>query len=281
MQKLTFTNIRGQSIELNSIPPYILTKVEGLGDVSAENQTQKAPFQDGTTYINTMLGERFIALEVSITQTGATISEARKTFASIFNPKLGPGSLQYVHGSVVKEIEAIPEHVPVFPSGSKNRSIDFQTALISLKCPNPFWQSINIETTEMAYVRGGFKLPFHLPVRFATRGYRRKVVNQGDVPTPVTLKFYGPADNPVITNVTTGKFIKVNRSLLENDELEISTELGNKYARINGVNAFNYIDLESEFWQLEQGENILSFTSNNDSTLTKVVVNWKNRHVGV
>ena len=98
--------------------------------------------------------------------------------------------------------------------------------------------------------------------------------------TPVEIEFTGPAINPTVTNLTTGELMKVNRLLDANDVLEISTAFGDKYVKINGQNAFHYIDLDSTFWQLQPGDNILSYTSNNDSINTKVIVKWKNRYVG-
>ncbi|MEJ1731230.1 phage tail family protein, partial [Escherichia coli] len=67
----------------------------------------------------------------------------------------------------------------------------------------------------------------------------------------------------------------------EEDVLTVSTTFGEKYVRINGENAFHYIDLDSTFWQLVPGENILSYASNNDSINTKVIVKWKNRYIGL
>jgi hypothetical protein len=63
--------------------------------------------------------------------------------------------------------------------------------------------------------------------------------------------------------------------------LTISTEFGRKYVKINGENAFHYIDLDSSFWSLVPGENILSYKSNNDSINTKVKVTWKNRYLDI
>ena len=99
--------------------------------------------------------------------------------------------------------------------------------------------------------------------------------------TPVEIEFKGPAVNPTVSNLTTGEFIKVNRELGEEDVLTISTAFGRKYVRVNGKNAFHYIDLNSVFWSLAPGENILSYQSNNDSIKTRVTVKWKNRYVGI
>ncbi len=51
----------------------------------------------------------------------------------------------------------------------------------------------------------------------------------------------------------------------------------------NGVqtNVFNWIDLESSFFQLQVGDNELEYNSNNDSTKSRVIISYKNRYVGV
>jgi len=122
---------------------------------------------------------------------------------------------------------------------------------------------------------GGLKFGLSLPTSFSSRGFKRKANNEGDVETPVLIEFKGPAVNP------TGEYIKIKRDLGEQDVLTLSTEFGQKYVRINGENAFHYIDLASTFWQLKPGENILSYSSNNDSINTRVAVRWKNRYLGV
>jgi hypothetical protein len=51
--------------------------------------------------------------------------------------------------------------------------------------------------------------------------------------------------------------------------------------RINGENAFHYIDLTTTFWSLVPGENILSYESNDDSVKTKVAIKWKDKFTGI
>ena len=138
----------------------------------------------------------------------------------------------------------------------------------------------------MAYLMGGLKFPLRLPTIFAHRGYQRVFENVGDVPTPVQIEFKGPAQNPTIFNRTTGEFIAVNRELGPDDILFIDTAFGQKRVEIqraNGEseNAFNYIDLASSFFQLELGDNLIEYSSNNDSTLTRVRVSYRNRYVGI
>ena len=287
MQRIIFTNSRGQSVELKSSAPFLLQSIDGLGDVDADIQTQKAPFQDGSTYIDSVLQERAISLEIAILATDkASLLQKRQFLASVFNPKLGKGILRYENGTTVREIEAVPDGVPTFPSGKGNRGPTFQKAIVNLLCTEPFWLDSFYTSKQMSFLMGGLSFPLFLGSRFSQRSFKRILQNTGDVPTPVNITFYGPAVNPIIKNNTTGEFIRVNRELGENDKLIIDTTFGKKSVVIedeNGVqtNVFNWIDLESSFFQLQVGDNELEYNSNNDSTKSRVIISYKNRYLSV
>jgi len=287
MQRIIFTSAKGKSVELKSSAPFLLQSVDGLGDVNADIQTQKAPFQDGSTYIDSVLQERAISLEIAILATDkASLLQKRQFLASVFNPKLGKGVLRYENGETIREIEAIPDSVPVFPSGQDNRGPIFQNALVNLLCPEPFWLDEFSTSEKMSYILGGLSFPLQLGTSFAYRGFKKILHNQGDVETPVTIEFYGPATNPVVWNRTTNEFIKVNRTLVETDKLVITTDFGNKSVTIENAdgttsNVFNWIDLESTFWQLVPGDNIIEYGSDSDATKSRVIVSYKNRYLSV
>jgi Phage tail protein len=287
MQRIIFTNARGQSVELKSSAPFLLQSIDGLGDVDADIQTQKAPFQDGSTYIDSVLQERVISLQVTILADDTpTLLRHRQFLSSVFNPKLGKGILRYENDYMVREIEAVPDKVPVFPSGRENRGPLFQKALVNLLCPEPFWLDKFSKSEKMSYILGGLSFPLRLGTSFAQRGYKKVLYNKGDVPTPVTIEFYGPATNPIVWNRTTGEFIKVNRTLAETDKLVITTAFGNKSVMIENndgttTNVFNWIDLESTFWQLVPGKNIIEFGSDSDSAKSRIVISYRNRYLSI
>ncbi len=279
MDKIIITNQSDESIILGNMAPYFLQILDGMGDVPVTIESQKAPKQDGSTYIDSTLENRAITIEGMIVTkyNPDAIKEARRKMQKVLNPKLGLVTLT-CQG---KEIKAIAETTPIFPDGQGNKGLYYQKYLIYLLCHNPFWLEPFYESREMSYIMGGLSFNLTLPTSFSSRGFRRKATNDGDVSTPVEIEFKGPAINPTVTNETTGEFILVNRELGEGDVLTVSTTFGEKYVRINGENAFHYIDLDSTFWQLVPGENILSYASNNDSINTKVTVRWKNRYIGL
>ncbi|MEK4228971.1 phage tail family protein [Solibacillus sp. FSL H8-0538] len=284
-EKIIFINARGQSIELSNRRPFLLESVEGKGDVGADIQMQTAPFQDGSTFVDSLLQPRALSLKVAIlADDNDTLLVQRQHLATVLNPKLGLGMLIYENGNTIKEIQAIPESVPIFPTGRENKLFRLQRAMVNLLCPSPFWEDINRENYKLEDFVGNFRFSFRFPVRFSTRGDSRILVNKGDVPTPIRVEFRGPVTNPKITNLTTGEFIRVNRAIPEGYKLILDTSFGNKRVEIIGPddivqNAFHYIDLASTFFSLDVGENRFSFIT--DGGNPEVYVEYKHRYLSV
>jgi phage-related protein len=287
MQKLTFTNERGQTVELGGAP-FILSKIDGLGDVDATLQLQKAPSQHGSTYTGSVLSERTISLEVTITGFDREdISVKRELLSSVFNPTI-KGLVKFENGRVTRWIEAVSEHVPIFPSGIENRTYHFQKSMISLMCPSPFWLTEEM-VDQLVVWEGGLEFPLELPTFFAQQSESKAkiVANEGDVQTPVMITFNGPATAPIrIENQTTGEFVEVNQSLLAGERMEISTAFGQKrvtkvLADGTRLNAFHFISLDSTFFQLQPGNNLLAYSTGMDYEQASVIVSWRNRHLSV
>lgn len=279
MKKITFINSKGQSVELGNHAPYVLNTVEGIGGVKTDIQTQKSPFQDGESYINNSLEARNLSLEVTvIAKTEDEMIVNRKKLLQVFNPKQGQGTLICNVGNTTRKITAISELAPTFSQKFTNA----QKTLLQLYCAVPFWTDEIESNEEIITWIGGLRFPLILPTTFSLAGSKKiNIVNTGDVETPVKFEFKGPATNPRITNLTTGEYIQINRTLLPEDLLVVTTDFGNKRVEINGVNVFNWIDLGSTFWQLQPGDNIIEYTSDDATESAQVKVTYSNRYIGV
>lgn len=282
MKRVIYTNKRGESVVLGETAPYILTKIEGTGAAQANLQTQKAPYQDGVTHLDTTLEPRTLILEIMVLAENAEEMQARRRrLTQVLNPKLGPGTVRYGYGGKEWEIEAVPELAPAFPDGGDFEDT-MQPGLISLLCPSPFWLDTYTESEEIVTWIGGLRFPWRLPSRFAMKGPKIiNLVNQGDVETPVRIEFRGPATNPRVTNQTSGEYIQVNRELLHGDLLVIATDFGAKRVEINGQNVFNWIDLGSSFWQLQVGDNVIEYSSDDPVEAATGSISYRTRYVGV
>lgn len=251
-----------------------LVSVEGLGDVQADIQTQSAPFQDGSAYIDAILTERYVSVEFVIDGIDyADVRRQRTEIAQAFNPKLGLGTLRYISGSTMREISAIAETVPFYPDRDA-RGERWQRGTLTLVCPNPYWRSARID--ELPTFEPLFKFPFEGVFQMGIRRDRRIIQNDGDASSPMHIEFFGPALNPTITNTVTGEYLKVNREISEGEYMRIDTSDGNKSVVLVGAdgvehNVFNWIDLGSTFLKLAVGDNILAYSS--DDSIGTAVVN--------
>jgi hypothetical protein len=282
LQKITFINSRGDTIVIGYHHPFFLSKIEGLGDVDLDIQTQKAPYQDGSTYTGATLSERHIPIEVAILED---LQANRQILSKIFNPKLGEGLLIYENDLVRREIKAIPEHVPKFPDVRPRIT---QKTIIDLFCPSPYWLTEE-KVDQLVVWDGGLEFPLQMPTEFAKQSESKAkiLLNEGDVATPIFIVFHGPATAPIkIINKTTGEFIEVNQSLMVGERLEINTAFGQKrvnkvLANGNVMNAFHNISLDSIFFQLEHGNNLIDYSSGADYERAGVTITWRNRYLAV
>ena len=289
-EKLIYENSKGQSIQLGNEKPFILVNVAGTGNTDVDVQTQKAPRQDGSTYIDSLMEPRDISITALIlAENQKVLFQKRAELQSVFNPKLPPGKLIYDYGDNRKEIEATVSSTPAFLPGEERTSIS-QLVQIELTCPLPFWLSELTQEEPMAAFVGMFMFPLEIPeeegVEIGAQGEQRIIENKGDVSAPVKIEFRGPALNPRIQNNTTGEFIQVNQELQSGESLHINTAFGKKRVEIEDeegdrTNAFNWIDLDSAFWQLEPGENELEYSADTGQDDATVTIRWRERFVGV
>lgn len=284
MQKIIYTNSRGESVTLGTKRPYILSSIDGTGGIETDIQMQKSPYQDGNTHIDTLLESRSLNFDVTIVASdNKRLNEHRRKLSSVFNPKLR-GELKYIRGNAEKSIECVVDLAPVFVEGKENNGATFQRCTLSLVAPNPYWQSDRID--EEPTFEPLFTFPFEGEFEMGLQRDERIIVNDGDAPAPLHIEFYGPAVNPVITNETTGEFIKVNRTLNEGEFMRIDTTDGMKkveFVSPDGdiTNVFGWIDLESSFFKLVTGENQITYSADSDIQGAVVNISYKKLYVGV
>lgn len=286
--KFVYTNENKESVSISRTGTFRIIDIDGISKVDSDVQTVKSAYQDGSTHIDSLLDVRYITLEIGIfAETEAQIYTHRRTLSRVFNPKMRGGMLlcEFVNGK--REIGAVPEASVHFPTG--DNSPKFQRAIIELVCPDPYWLSLESQTKPMANWLGGLKFPlsFHKrSLKFAERGTSVFLNNDGDVSSPVEILFKGKALNPIVINKTTGEFIRVNRELSATDTLVISTGFGDKRVEIENAegvrtNVFNWLDLNSSFFQLIVGTNEIEYKSDSELEQSTVQIKWRNRYLSI
>lgn len=303
-RKLIYVNALGKSVTFNDYGLYIALVIEGLGEIPVQNEVQKAPAQDGATWLDAVFETRMVTVEGVInTKLGRDeIYRLRAELASILNPKLGNGTLTYYAGGYsVRMLRKAQPSLPSYPQREGNE----QMFLVRFEGVDPYWYQTTYNVEELGGWEGGFEFPmvagvetgFVFPmvagvesgIEFERRSASAEMYlhNIGDYFTPIEIWAKGTMAQAQITNQTTGEFIRVNRAIDANEELYICTRRGDKKVLLTNLdtglvtNAFGYLDRASTFWQLQVGANLVSYDATGSGIGTKVRVRYQNRFVGV
>ncbi|QKS71900.1 phage tail family protein [Paenalkalicoccus suaedae] len=285
-RKIYLTTSRGK-IELSSSSLYILETIEGADSAPKENTLTRSPRQDGAYKTASHYEPRYMVFQGAIkTKEALSIAEKRKFLQNILSTN--EIEVEYVDATGAYFIDATLDGEGItFPP----RQGGWQYFFIYTVSPDPFWRSDSLVTEptfeplfefvfeDEGEEDGSFEMGLQRD--------ERVVINDGDVGAPVLIEFHGPAENPRIENVTTGKFLQVNQSLGINEIMRIETTFGKKSVKfIDDTNeeerdVLNWIDPQSEFWILKPGENEIVYTADSDIQGAIVDIYYFKRYVGV
>lgn len=273
----------GQTIEIGKNLEYrLLEKPTGIESSEYTIETENNNQYDGDTVLNKRIEKRPISIKFEYPKT-IDAADKREFLIGFFNPKrTGSIEVDYCGQRRYIEYEVV--------SLKDNQETLFGTLkmLVELICPEPTFKEIYEDETVIETWINGWQWPFSLPFKMRERGPQRLMVhNSGHLATPVQIIFPGPALNPQVINHTIGKFMKINRSLGPYDVLYVNTDFGKKSVEIvreNGQreNAFDYIDIQNKFFELEVGDNDIEFKCDDaDQVPQEVRIRYRNRYLGV
>ena len=282
MYEFIFKNAMDDEIYIAKNTPFTLEMVSGISNVGSVNQNESSPFQDGSTYIDTLLTSRFISF---IVQIRSDLETNRRKAIQILNPKLGEGTLTFTKNGVSRNLTCVVSEMVDLLESHQNRRPTMQRFTFSIEANQPYWEGA-MEEWILAGFTGGFEFPFSFPFSLGEVGTSITLNNDGDAIAPLFIELNGPLTNPTLTNETTGDYLSLTQALLTNEVLEINTAFGKKTVVLidaDGVrsNGFGYLDPESELFGLAIGDNTLSYVAEVQPDDTAVTLWFKKRYIGV
>lgn len=109
---------------------------------------------------------------------------------------------------------------------------------VQFECSDPRRYSLGENEWSLSLppvVEVGLSYPLSYPLNYGTEATSSVgvLLNDGDVLTPVSLTFYGPAYKPALFNLTSGTRLEFDINLSSGEFLEVNTRTGT--VRLNGI----------------------------------------------
>lgn len=170
-------------------------------------------------------------------------------------------------------IEGKPEKSIVYGNNVSSNNEYFCSFLISVFCNNPMFRKITLPKTVLNGVKGAFHFPLVFPkgegIILSVRSSYKLITieNEGNVPTGciIRIKSNGVVKNPTVTNVDTGEYITINKTMEEGEVIEINTNDGNEkgvkgYIDDEELNYFMYWDFQNTWLKFPIGTSLVGYS---------------------
>lgn len=243
--------------------------VEDLDDVTSQNVQISATagtYNVGTRIETQTVQPKKISLQGVIKGRAA---EKRALLLRAFAPRVG-GTLIYDNKY---QLSVVPTKTPVIEKYEENPSFN-----LTLYAAYPYWRSVSETSESLLSVTKEFRFPWNIsePYRFGSFSDRMyvNVTNMGNVPARWTLQLRANADltNPVIQNMKTLQLVRVLKTMEAGEQLVI--DFTGQELTVTGTHpdgstfdAFEYLDIDSEPFELAVGDNLIRIDAGNRNAL--------------
>lgn len=258
---------------------YQIVKIDGLMPPKADIVTTTIASVDGARYKSSKIEMRNVVITIRVK---GDIEKNRICLYDVFdNGK--PCTIYFKNGSRNVFCVGYCEDV-----NSDLFTVN-QTIQISILCPEPFWRDVNEVKTDISFMAGKFEFPFSIDsngIEFSSYITNRetKVINIGDVTSGMTLTLKavgGSVVNPVIYNVQSSQFFKVNVTLTDSETLTINTNIGHRSLFKQDEDIFSLMETGSTWLQLNRGVNTFTYNADSGEEFLEVKINFNPMYKGV
>lgn len=153
---------------------------------------------------------------------------------------------------------------------------------ITFTCPDPFlYDAGDLSDPFTGYLQalfykpipGGYEIPYELMVEWKKGNTATPIDNKGNIPVLPEIVLENQYTNPIIHNITTGKFIKINRTTTDGDRIFI--DLKNREITLNGISIAADRTIDSNWWALETGINLIALETDDSDDKEWGLIRWR------
>lgn len=232
---------------------------------------------DGQLYTNSKVNTRNISL-TGFCRSQTLLDRITRTF----NPTLD-GRLTFKDSlrGTKRHIDARPTSIMIGEWSNNQYTFD-----ITLEALQPFWRGVETIGFIQAITNlTTFPLVIQPPFIFGVQRdvYTGLFVNVGDVAIGWVATFYarGNVPNPFIYNIDKSKVMLINYEMQEGDTIVLTNLPTRKMLEINGERAFDRLDIESEFFEFETGDNNITYGADNNVSELELTIKYTPLFLGV
>lgn len=276
---LSYTNSNGESLNFTTAPDFGFSEVRGLDAASVAQTTTQGYRQHGTTLDFLQLEEREIEIDFTIDAPDRkAFMRDRAKLLRLFAP-LATGRLYWCDENFDVYCDC---HVSIGPDIPNERGMIACQGTVQLIANDPILYDRLEQHFEIATWSGGWQHTWKNLFRLKRKsGLSGTLLNDGHVPVACRIEFSGPATNPTVHNTGTGQYIAIRTTLSQEQKCVITTHYRNKTVKIGKVNGEGMINREdaltdaSRFFQLDVGENLMRFSTNDTNELCDVSIYYR------
>lgn len=289
MEKVIYQSDNGLSIVFEDIPPFLLSDIDTMGVGSIEDEDMSV----GGLYNTYVAGYERRGIPIEIAVIGGvkgkgfdfgTLEELKRRLANTIDLRY-QGELIYQNNTGAYSIRGRFKEIP---SGFDRVGSGEKFSLVFVSTEQPKWKEREERVSRMGAVVGGvsFPLVFDPGVDFGTYNTTFEVLNDTYDELPVRITVTGTTSSVSVINETTGRFIHFNREITPGQVLEIDTEKGTAYVKsaVTGrtiENASHYLTLDSDYWTLQRGRNVITLDGGGQTTRPLGYLFWRKQFAGV
>ena len=225
--------------------PYQVLSVEGLeGIPGIRNQDDNRGYADGMFSGRDFYGGRTISIIFNVFASGSNSAQVNfNTLQRALLPQTSGTTPLYFQLSGDAGTQVINARVRGFQSTvDANYTYGYITGKVDFFCPNPTYFNNNIQTALLQYLQPTgrvYNRTYNLVYDPSTQVKTTTITNNGWATTYPLITLYGPIDNPILGNETTGEYLYFTVSMSNSDVLVV--DLYNKLITLNGISARNLL----------------------------------------
>lgn len=284
MRSIICSNTAGEELQFASdLSGWLITDVEGIYRVNANNYTADNAMVDGATWFGASLPLRNIVITAA--ELTADHQAAREKLYAFFRPRT-LGTLLYSEDGESRQIDYYVESVEITTSGR------LRQATLSLICPNPLFYAEQDEVHILAGWLPGFTFEHTFqspnePNMFGSRQSDEIAIADtasDNIGVTIRAKSWRDVDNLTITHTSPSgeiKSLKLQQRLKRLQTLVITTGVNNKHVYLDGKEDNTIITTDSEFFTLSKGVNRIVCKATSGTDDIDVTLSFRPTFMGV